>query len=165
VSNTNVGDAKINGYELNFRQELTFLPPWARGIQIFANMTHLRVKGSNFADFDTFIPRSYNWGASLNRKRYTVSLNWHARGRQRNEMVTGALTPADTFAYTAPQTTLDLNFEVRVSSRLSLYGVMRNVTDVERVEETYAPQTPQYARLRTLGDRPTTIILGMKGQF
>jgi TonB-dependent receptor len=165
VRTTNGGDARLEGLELSFRQQVDVLPSWAGGLQVFANLTHLSLRGSNTADFDTFVPRSYNWGASLHGKRTTLSLNWHRRGRQRMNLVTGAFTPAQTFVYTVPHTMLDVNFEHQLGRGLSLYGVIRNATGTTRQEEVYAQATPHYARLRSLPIKPIALTLGIKGQF
>lgn len=168
VTAVNVGDARVDGTEVNYRQELTFLPRWARGLQIHANATHLELEGANSADFNSFVPRSYNWGLSLNRPRFNVSLNWHQRGRQQGGRFTENNAPADTFQYTAPSRRLDLNFGIRISRRVSVYGVVRNVTGSDanqRAGEIFSPLTPEYARLRIQREAPTALNFGVKGEY
>ena len=165
IRTTNGGDARIGGFELNFRKEVNLLPPGMGGLQVFANFTHLRLQGSNTADFDTFIPRSYNWGGSVHWRYTTLSLNWHSRGRQRMDLVSGTFTPAGTFIYTVPHTVLDVNFEHRLGRGVSLYGLVRNITGATRHEESYVANTPHYARLRTLPIKPIALTFGIKGQF
>jgi hypothetical protein len=36
---------RMTGIDLNYKQALTFLPPWARGVQVFANASTLRATG------------------------------------------------------------------------------------------------------------------------
>jgi len=168
VSNVNVGDARVDGIEIDFRQELTFLPRWARGLEIHANATRLELTGASTADFTSFVPRSYNWGVSLTRSRFNVTLNWHKRGRQQGGLFTGNDVAANTFQYTAPSQQLDLNFVWRMGKRLSLYGVIRNVTGsdaIQRSGEIYSAQTPEYARLRIRREAPTALNFGLKGEF
>ena len=57
--------------DASYKQALTFLPSWARGVQVFANVTTLHLQGANSADFANFIPRNYNWGVSLSRPKFT----------------------------------------------------------------------------------------------
>jgi TonB-dependent receptor len=168
VGTVNVGDARVDGLELNYRQEMVFLPHWARGLQIHANATLLDLNGSSRADFDSFVRRSYNWGISLNRPRFTLSLNWHKRGRQQGGLFTNNNAPADTFQYTAPSQRLDLNASLRVTKRISIYGVVRNVTGsdaTQRAGEIFSSQTPDYARLRIRREAPIALNFGVKGEF
>jgi TonB-dependent receptor len=69
---TNGGDATVKGMEFSYRQSLTFFPNWARGFQVFGNMTRLQVDGSNSADFSGFSPTTFAAGISLIRPRYFV---------------------------------------------------------------------------------------------
>src|SRR6185436_2339925 len=55
----NGGDAKIRGVEFSYRQSLTFLPHWARGFQIFANLTKLSLSGTRTNDFSGYNPKSF----------------------------------------------------------------------------------------------------------
>jgi TonB-dependent receptor len=62
VTQSNVGDATIKGFEFSYRQALTFLPFWARGIQLSFNASRMTLDGSNSADFTGFSPSSYSGG-------------------------------------------------------------------------------------------------------
>jgi TonB-dependent receptor len=53
---SNGGDASIKGVEFAYRQKLTFLPHWARGFEVFANATKLKLSGSRTADFSGYVP-------------------------------------------------------------------------------------------------------------
>lgn len=62
VTPSNVGDARVDELELNYRQALHFLPKWAEGLSIFANATFLKLEGANSADFGfRRIPTSMSW--------------------------------------------------------------------------------------------------------
>lgn len=165
IRNTNVGDARIDGAELNYRQALGFLPHWARGIQVFGNVTTLDLQGSNTADFDSFVRLSYSWGVSLTRPRFSIRLNWHERALQRRELITGTLVPSDTYRWVVPYRTLDLNAEYRIARRMSLYAVVRNVTNAVRPDQVFNGQTPSYARQRGISNLPVAMTLGLKGEF
>src|SRR5688500_14197754 len=54
----NTGSASVRGMEVAYRQSLTFLPAWAKGVQVFVNATRLEVDGSNSADFTGFNPKT-----------------------------------------------------------------------------------------------------------
>ncbi len=53
---------RMEGVDFNYRQALTFLPHWGRGVQVFANATSLRLLGDEDSNFAGFIPRSASWG-------------------------------------------------------------------------------------------------------
>ena len=52
----------------NYKQALTFLPHWARGVQVFANASAQRATGPRSANFAGYVPRSGSWGISLTRR-------------------------------------------------------------------------------------------------
>jgi hypothetical protein len=70
--------------DFSYKQALTFLPHWARGVQVFANGSAQRLIGDETAAFAGFIPRSGSWGLSLTRPRWNVRVNWNFRGQARN---------------------------------------------------------------------------------
>ena len=79
----------MEGFDFNYKQALTFLPRWARGVQVFANASSQRLLGDVNSNFAGFIPRSASWGISLTRQKFNVRTNWNYRGRQRNAPVNG----------------------------------------------------------------------------
>ena len=165
IYSQNVGDAMVEGVELNYTQGLTFLPEWARGLQVFANLTSQRLLGDATADFSDFIRRNINWGISLSRPKYTVKLNWNHRGRQRIGMLTGTGVPAGAYDYYAPRMFLDVNAEYRMTSRLALFATVRNITDSSRIRERYAPDTPAYASRYFEQRFGAQYFFGIKGTF
>ena len=66
---------RMTGLEFDYKQALTFLPPWARGVQVFANASAIRATGEGAANFAGFIPRSGSWGWSLTRPKYVLRMN------------------------------------------------------------------------------------------
>ena len=165
VTRRNVGRARVSGMEANFRKGLTFLPSWARGVQVFANATDLHLEGSTIADFSTFVRRNINWGMSLNRRLVSANLNWNYRGRERRALITGANIPAGTYEYVAPRLMLDLSLELRLSRRLALYLTGRNLTNVSTDRERYAKDSPYYARRVQTGEAGAFYSLGLKGEY
>lgn len=160
----NAGDARITGAEFNYRQPLTFLPAWAKGVNIRYNITSVHLEGNTLSDFSTFIRRSQNWGISLDRPKYNVRLNWNYRGRQRQGAIAGTAEPG-TFAYMHPRLTLDCEAEYRFSRRLGLFFGARNITGAPFIIERYGPNTPAYARTHQRNDYGIAISAGVKGSF
>jgi len=86
---------RMDGVSLAYKQALTFLPSWARGVQVFANGNVQHASGTAKGNF-TYSPRFGNWGIGLTRERYDLRINWNYRGRQRQAAVTGRSIGADT---------------------------------------------------------------------
>ncbi|MBI5691952.1 MAG: TonB-dependent receptor [Verrucomicrobia bacterium] len=160
----NVGAAKITGAEFSYRQPLTFLGAWARGLSGFYNITQLHLQGNGLADFSAFIRRSQNWGISLNKPQYTLRLNWNSRGRQRQSAI-GGNAELGTYSYAAPRLTMDIDGEYRINKRLGLFLGARNILGRPFITERYGPNTPPYARRYQRDDYGIAISAGLKGTF
>ncbi len=165
ITMQNVGSARVSGVEAEYRQALTMLPTWARGLSIFANGTMLHLEGASTADFSGFVRRTTNWGISLSRPRYTLKLNWNYRGRQRLGAVTGVNVPPGSYQFRSPRLSLDFSAEVRLTKRLALFANLRNLTDAPWVTEVYGPATPAYARGTGWDLFGAQGIFGVKGSF
>lgn len=168
TTKSNGGDAEITGYELNYRQALEFLPAWARGVQVFGNVTYLDLKGSTTADFSQFIRQSINWGVSLSRPRYSVKLNWNFRGRQRLGAIattaTNGVEPG-TYNYFRRRLTLDATLDVTLTKKLGFFLSARNVTNEPIIRQAYGPSAPEYARNVRVEDYGVQYNLGLRGSF
>jgi outer membrane receptor protein involved in Fe transport len=162
----NVGTARISGVEVNFRQALTFLPQWARGIQVFANGTYNDLDGNQDADFTNFATRTANWGVSLTRPRYAVKLNWNSNDDIRNQLQgANALRPEGTYFWIPRRTTVDASFELRLHRRFSVFGTARNLMDRRVLRDSFAADTPAYARNNRYLKVGSFISIGIKGEF
>ena len=162
----NAGDATVTGLDINYRQALTFLPEWGRGVAVFYNVTSQRLQGTTLSDFRNFVRRNDNYGVTLSRPKFTVRLKVNDRGRQRQALTTGVNLPAGTYRYQAPRRTLDVDFEYRVHPRISLFIAGRNVTNTPSTyQEVYGDGTPEYARIATYWEHAVNYVLGVKGSF
>ncbi len=161
------GTYSLTGMDIDYRQALTFLPAWARGVQVFANASSVRQSGVELGStaFAGFIPRIYNWGVSLTRPRFNVRVNWNWRGRQRLNAVTNAGTEPGTFRYARPRTYVDVLGEFKATPRLALFMNLRNLNNATEDFEVYGPNTPGYARLRNITDFHSLWTFGVKGTF
>ncbi|MES2692558.1 MAG: TonB-dependent receptor [Verrucomicrobiota bacterium] len=161
----NVGAARIMGTEFEYRQNLNFLPAWARGFNIFANVTLQKLSSNPEANFEGFIKKTINYGVAYSRQRFTLRLNVNMRGREQRDLFVGAGTEPGTYNYRAPATFLDGNIEYRLTKHIALYGTARNLLNDLRPDERYGPSTPGYAKLRTLGDMQRQFTAGVRGTF
>lgn len=161
------GTYSLTGFDVDYRQALTFLPQWARGVQVFGNASAIRQSGADLGSvsFAGFIPRIYSWGISLTRPKYNVRVNWNYRGLQRLNSITNAGTEPGTFRYARPRTYVDVLGEYQLTKHLALFANLRNLNDATEDFESYGPNTPAYARLRNITDFHSLWTFGLKGRF
>ncbi|MBI5692628.1 MAG: carboxypeptidase regulatory-like domain-containing protein [Verrucomicrobia bacterium] len=167
-TNYNVpGTVRMTGLEFDYKQALTFLPPWARGVQVFANATAIRTTGDSTASFTGYQPRVYNWGVSLTRERYNLRLNWNYRGVRRGSAIAASPRSIEpgTFNWISKRLYIDLSGEVKISRRFFLFGSMRNLGDATEDTERRGPNTPPHAQFLSREDFGSLWTFGIRGAF
>jgi iron complex outermembrane recepter protein len=160
---------RMQGINGNYKQALTFLPHWARGVQVFANASAQRLMGPASANFAGFIPRTYSWGASLNRARYNLRANWNYRGIQRRNSIANpgpntSIEPG-TYLWWSKRLYLDVNAEYYFYKRFALYAALRNVLDAPDDIQIFGPSTPEHAQFRQRIQFGSLWTFGVKGTF
>jgi iron complex outermembrane receptor protein len=166
ATDENSGDARIRGLEFNYRQSLTFLPLWARGLQVFANTTRMWLDGSRTADFTSFTPKSMAGGVNFIRSRLYLKLNVTRQALTRRALVAPSATvPAGTYNYLAARTIWSLSGQYSLSRRFALFGAINDIHGGERGTLRYAPGTPEYARRSQFIRQGYYTTLGVKGEF
>jgi iron complex outermembrane receptor protein len=159
------GTVKMSGVEFDYKQALTFLPSWARGLQVFANASALRATGDATADFAGYVPRTYNWGLSLTRAKYNVRANWNYRGLSRGNPVTGRSIEPGTYNWTSKFLFLDLQGEYHLRRGFALFANFRNIGDATNDTQIYGPSTPEHAQFRQRTTYGSLWSFGVKGSF
>jgi len=154
----------MKGFEIDYKQALTFLPNWARGVQFFANISSQRARGTdNFQDMNPF---TANWGLSLTRPKFNLRINENYRGIQRRAAVTGASIEPGTYNYRPKRLYVDVSGEYYLSRRFGLFFSMRNIGGATEDTKIYGPSTPKYARFRQRDDYGGSLwTAGIKGSF
>ena len=160
-----VGTVRTEGWDFNYKQALTFLPSWARGVQVFANGSAQRVTGDDTVSFAGFIPRSGSWGVSVTRQKYNVRVNWNYRGRSRNALVTGNSIEPGTFNWTSKRLYVDVVGEYKLWKQTAFFFNLRNVGDATEDVKIFGPSTPEVARFRTRIDYASLWTFGIKSTF
>ncbi len=156
---------RMEGYNVNYRQALTFLPHWARGVQFYANGSAQRATGDGAAEFAGYFPKSGSWGISLSRPKYNARLNWNYLGRQRRSVVNGRSIETGTYTWGSKRSYIDVSSEYSITRRLALFANLRNINKpVDDVEIT-GPRTPAHAQLRQRQDFGSLWTIGVKGSF
>jgi iron complex outermembrane recepter protein len=159
------GTVRVTGVEFDYKQALTFLPQWARGVQIFANASALRATGDETADFAGYVPRVYNWAISLTRPKFNVRANWNYRGRSRLAPLTGTGIEPGTFTWMSKQLFLDLQGEYYFRRSFGIFANLRNVGDATNDTQIFGPSTPEHARFRQRTTYGSLWSFGVKGSF
>ena len=141
------GSVRFEGVSFNYRQSLTFLPLWARGLEVFANGTSQRAVGDTGGNFAGYIPRSGSAGLSLTRNKFNVRMNVNQRSRTRlSAVAAGTSIEPGTYNWQPPSTFIDVIGEFNFRKNLSVYANLRNVTDQGADSEISGPSTPRNAR-------------------
>jgi iron complex outermembrane receptor protein len=160
---------RMEGFDVNYRQALTFLPRWARGVQVFANGSSKRATGAATGaatgNFTGYIPRTGSWGISLSREKYNLRLNWNYIGRQRRGAVTGRSIEEGTFNWGSKRSYIDLTGEYSLRRNFAIFANLRNLNDPTDDIEIHGPSTPAAAQFRQRTEFGSLWTLGIKGTF
>ena len=157
---------RVEGFDINYKQALTFLPHWARGVQVFANASSVRATGEGADNFAGFIPRTASWGVSFTREKYNVRMHWNYRGRQRRGLVaTGPSIEPGTYNWGNKRLYIDVLGEYNLSRRFALFANLRNLNDATEDFEIAGPSTPAHAQFRQRTDFAALWTFGLKGKF
>ncbi|MBP8256949.1 MAG: TonB-dependent receptor [Opitutaceae bacterium] len=158
------GSVKSTGWEINYKQSLTFLPQWARGVQVFGNISFRKVQTPDMISRGFYdIPHSGSWGVSLTRPRFNVRANVNFRAAQRTGRVTGTGIAEGTFNYVPSRTTIDLLGEYRLTKNLFLFASLRDIEDTSDMGITISPNAP--LRVRSILNFGSLWTFGLKGTF
>jgi iron complex outermembrane receptor protein len=160
------GTTRMEGWDVSYKQALTFLPPWARGIQVFANYSSRRTKVADIGSIGfNDIPYSGSFGVSLSRARYNVRLNCSFRDDQRRNYVTGQSIEPGTYVFTPARNTIDVLGEYTFWKRFAVFANLRNIGDVPNEDAAEGPSTPGHAKLRLRERYGSLWTFGIKGTF
>jgi TonB-dependent receptor len=162
------GIVRMTGISFNYKQVLSFLPHWARGIQVFANGSAQRATGASQGSFagTNYIPRSGSWGISLTRPKYNLRVNWNYRGRQRRgEVAPSTSIQPGTYNWAARRLYVDVLAEYYFWKRVGFFVNLRNVGALTEDAEIHGPLTPPHAQFRQRLDHGSLWTFGLKGTF
>jgi len=166
VSTTrNVGSARVTGTEFDYRQNLAFLPHWARGLTVFGNVTLQRTQGSQQASFTGFVRKTFNWGVTFSRERFTARLAVNHRGQIDQGRVTNAGTEPNTITYLQSRAIADVSAEYRFTRHYSFFITGRNVNRGNEDTVTYGPSTPGNRIIRGRINYGATWYVGFKATY
>ena len=158
---------RMTGIEADYKQALTFLPHWARGVQVFANVSAQRATGNATTNFSGYVPRSGSWGISLSRPKYNLKFNWNYRSPARLDAVSagGRGIEPGTYEWRAKKLLHDIYADYALTKRIGVFASLRNVGSSPEDVKRYGPSTPEIARFRQRQDYGSAWIFGLKGTF
>jgi TonB-dependent receptor len=120
------GRAKVEGWEVNYSQQLVFLPGAFRGLAVFGNYTALETQGTYAGGARAlagFIPRTGNAGLTYRWRKLEARLAWRKTGAQLRSY------NANLYAQSSfdPYETTDFSLKYAFSPRYALYFDAVNV--------------------------------------
>lgn len=155
----------MSGVDISYKQALTFLPPWARGLNVFANAAAQRTIGPAAANFNGYIPRRINGGVALVRERFNFRVNVSHQSKNRLGEVSGNSIGPGTFQWQSSRVFSDVLGEFSITKRFGAYCTPRNVSDTPDQREIEGPLTPAYAQFRSREQAGSLWTFGVKGAF
>ncbi|ATC63967.1 hypothetical protein CMV30_08400 [Nibricoccus aquaticus] len=127
-------DAKIEGFELEGRYRLRFLPEWFRNIEVFANYTKLTKTEGKFNPANSLVatnglpnitPEIYNWGVSYETPRGKLYVAF--RANHAGDVLLNNVTNE----FKDARTVHEAEIRYRINPRYTLSLAGRNVTEAE----------------------------------
>ncbi len=157
---------RMTGVDISYKQALTFLPRWGRGVHVFANAASQRTEGDASANFNGYIPRKASFGFSFIRERYNFRMNWSYQGKNRlGNVSSGNSIDPGTYNWASKRLFLDLVGEYYFTKRFGAYFTLRNVGDTPDQREVEGPNTPLHAQFRSREHAGSLWTFGVKGTF
>jgi TonB-dependent receptor len=158
---TNGGWARVNGLELNYQQQLTFLPGFLNGFGVYGNLTALSTEGTYngtivLKDIAGFISRSGNLGVSYIKHNYTVRLSAKYEG----ESLNGYNDNPARRTYMIERTTVDLSLRYAYRPRVNFFIDVNNLFNEKELR--YTGLADRTVNNRIFGTRLTA---GISGSF
>ncbi len=164
LSRANLGTAVVQGWELSYQQQFTFLPGVLKGLGLSANLTVLETRG-NFGGAATrrtgevpgFVPRTGNVVLSWRHQGIGVRVVANRTGEFINAFTEGS--PGRN-QYTRARTTVNAGIAYQWRPALSFSMDVQNVFNAP--QQFYRGNPDQMSEYRIPG---TTITFGVSGRF
>ena len=164
IQSANLGDAKLNGLQVEVRERLTFLPGLLKGLTARANYTYLETSGKFAGTVELkngqvagFIPRAYNAGLIYAYKKFGASFDMNYTGKY--PTVYSTTTPTSTI-YRDAWKMMNVGFSYRVRPDATLFLNVNNIAQ-EGPRQYIFNET----RVRSQWVVPRALKFGITGQF
>ncbi len=165
IRSANLGNAKLRGMEIDYRQRLSFLPGALKGLTLRGNYTYLETSGRFAGTVDLangqvagFIPRAYNVGLLYNYRKFGASFDMNYTGRY--PIGYSLTSPGNGNVYRFDVTTMNAGVTYRVRAETTLFLNVNNISEEGARQYTYIE-----SRHRLQYTVPRTLKFGVTGQF
>lgn len=159
----NLGGAKVEGFEIDYSQRLSFLPGALKGLTVAANYTYQETEGrfAGTTELTTdqvagFVPRLFNARLLYNYKKFGASFDVNFKGQH----LLAFSTTAGAMRFQKDLTRYNLGFTYRYRPEATFFLNFDNFTE-EGPEKFYAIESRTSERLIA----PTSIKIGVTGIF
>ena len=162
----NGGSAKIEGLELNYQQQLRFLPGWMEGFSVFGNYTKLKTEGDygsignviTTGELPGFKPEAANAGLSYIRGRLSLRAIYNFNGT----MLLTMNARDNLKQYLVEEDRVDLKMKFTINRNFDIYCDVYNVFNSKYTLEYGGV----HSRPRLQNDRhDPQFHLGINGRF
>jgi len=164
LTTANAGTAIVQGWELSYQQQLTFLPGLLSGLGLNANYTIIDAHGDfggatrlSGSEVPNFVPRTGNASLSWRHGRFTTLLLYNYTGHYITNYSAAAVGRN---LYRAKRTTVNLGVSYRVRPAVSIACDVSNLFNEPQVFYRGIPE-----RMQSTIITHTTITFGVRGQF
>ncbi|MGC4072950.1 MAG: TonB-dependent receptor [Nibricoccus sp.] len=123
TSTYNVGKSHNTGAEIDYSQELTFLPPFLRGVGVFGNYTRLYF--DDWKNYHGSPKHTANAGVSYNRGSVSAQFRVNSTGKKRSNTEDGPGWDK----YEGERTMCDLSASYSISRHFALFANGKNIFD------------------------------------
>jgi len=164
LQSANAGSATVNGWEISYQQQFTFLPGLLRTLGFSANYTWLRTHGVfagttylNTNQVAGFIPRTANANLSWRYRALGVRVRTNYHGSYINSF--SAATPARN-QYRYARTVTDLGFTWQLRPNTQLFWDISNLTNEPQAFYRFVPSQMERTIINGV-----TWTMGISGRF
>ncbi len=166
TTRSNIGNAKVEGFEFAYQQQYTFLPGFLSGLSGFANWTHLSTElqgidnlGSN--GLANHIPNTVNLGISYQRAPLSIRL----LGFWRSDYVVNFNSNPNVSFLRKQIFDMDLKIEYTFSPRLKVFADVYNLLQSSPLTSEGNRFEGHALRPAYIYKRPMQIEVGIKGTW
>ena len=170
VTSTNTGAATVEGHEISYQQQFTFLPGLLSSFGGFANWTHLKAEGNmpggttanpTLAALQNYVPDTVNIG--LTYQRYPISVR--LLGFWRSGYLVAVSPDPSQSLYRHKLFDMDLKAEYRLTRNLRLFCDVYNLLRSEPVNTEGTDDRYYGLRPGTIYRRPLQVELGVRATW
>jgi iron complex outermembrane recepter protein len=163
-TSTNAGTATVQGWELGYQQQLTFLPGLLKGLGIAANYTRINTHGDfgsttslSTGQVAGFIPETANASLTWRHRKFNTYLRWNYTSEYISSYTAASIGRNQ---YRHDRRVLDVGVAYQLKPWLSLICDVNNITNEPTAFYRGIPD--QMERTTIHG---TTITAGITGRF